>query len=119
LLCAVAHFVGVAHFVLVEHVHCAQHGELAHATGHDSHRTEHAPAPDAGGVSVAANDVSAERGHDHCLALSDRREVTLAAPAAIVAVVPCEERAGQHAPLREQAPDSDVYRWAPKTSPPT
>ena len=106
----VGQFSALAHVVFVTHATCPEHGEPIHPTGPSG---DHA----APGTAIYETTAAAEGGHaDHCAAAyqaprapSDRVEV--AAVHAVSLPLPVAAAA-------EPASPSELYRLAPKTSPP-
>ncbi len=115
LLCVGLQFSSLAHWTLVTHSTCAEHGELVHEgeAGHAAAPVQGFDAP-----SFRSSEASAEdHGHDHCTALSERRDQavlaaqahSIQAPASYTAIT-CE---GRSAYVR-----TDLLLSAPKQSPP-
>lgn len=112
--------IGMVHEATTKHVRCAEHGELVHAAATTPAGATPATrrAPDRDSV---ARDFSAAvlHGHEHCSLTSTTREsrVELRSPAVATDRVAISDVA-QAAPRVVAVPDGDLYRTAPKTSPP-
>lgn len=124
-LCLVAQAFALVHLFAVPHVRCAEHGELVHAgeeLREQPERAERAMRAEIGDVGAAdsieatALEIEAHE-DDHCMALSERRDLRihlvaqLAAPPQVLGEVEYESRA----PLFVVRA---LYRLAPKISPP-
>ncbi len=119
-LCLVAQAFALMHLFAVPHVRCAEHGELVHA-GEETRQAEIAPGAELGDLGAAdsleATALELEaHADDHCMALSERRDLRihlvaqLAAPPQVLGEVEYESRARRSAVA--------LYRLAPKISPP-
>ena len=117
---------GLIHEASTTHVRCAQHGELidgdpsaanlASATG-----TARAANHRAQGRDATVRDLQAVaiHGHEHCALASAMRESRVAPrPPAIVPARVAEAGLAASAPRIASAQDRQLYRTAPKTSPP-
>ncbi len=105
------------HMLLVEHTRCAEHGELVHnGEAHHHVGTEHAE-PHSPGLE-SAPDHAGDEAHEHCALTADRRD-------ALDVVDDCHLLArvarapNDLAPSQTRvSPAGDLFRVAPKNSPP-
>lgn len=117
LLCAPP---SLLHFVLVQHFVCAEHGELV--DGSDPHASEpqksRAPQNEAKGPALRATAVSHD--HEHCsLSAAAREGLALVAPASGVRIaLPSLGDDLGHALCADGECAREIFRVAPKTSPP-
>jgi len=121
LLCFMAHASSSLHMLFVDHVHCAEHGEMVHAD--EQHAHDHlaaAPSVLAAQNSVRPTGPEADHGHDHadCHACSERRKLSgfsldSSQPDASFHDNTLSQLEQDHRKLK-----ANVYRAAPKTSPP-
>ncbi|NNE17998.1 MAG: hypothetical protein HKN10_05930 [Myxococcales bacterium] len=104
------------HMLLVEHTRCAEHGELVHGVAH-----QHEAGPNRQAESAMLHrspDAGAEDAHDHCSALTDRRD-SLVSIADASAGIRALETQGELSFHDTKIPSStSQLQLAPKTSPP-
>jgi hypothetical protein len=109
---------GMLHEAATPHVVCAQHGELIHG---DAPAAVASPAH-APGTDATLRDLSAavRHGHDHCALASAMRasRILPRAPVMVPGRVATREVAAAPRWI-VAARDRELYRTAPKTSPPT
>jgi hypothetical protein len=105
------------HMLLVEHTRCAEHGDLVHAG--ETHHHGAAEVDEADVVTLhGAPAESGEESHEHCAFSADRRDA-LASAAGTQALRWTPEEAIAASPVahrHESRPE--LFRVAPKTSPP-
>lgn len=109
-----ASLLGIVHEAATTHVRCAEHGELIH---HD------ATVASTGGAdrdtTVSDPVAAALQSHEHCALASVTRESRLVPrPPAIASAQVAIARLARSAPRAVAARAGDLYRTAPKTSPP-
>jgi hypothetical protein len=128
-LCLVAQAFALVHLFAVRHVRCAEHGEMVHLDGAGPQGASGATSAELQGAVVAdrskseAATLSASKleveAHqdDHCMALSERRDLRTATVKQVMASpqVLGEVRATHREPPLAARP---LYRLAPKISPP-
>lgn len=120
----VSSLIGVVHEARTMHVRCAQHGELMHgdaAATTAAARPGHAMAAARATEHEAARDRQAPitHGHEHCSLVSATRESRLVPRCPAIAATPIAvARLTAEARRAVAARADDVYRTAPKTSPP-
>jgi len=104
------------HAVAISHVACLEHGEAVHGAFASPAPADAARAADQGEVDA---DLATDAGHDHCAnaALLRWRDVALTAPANPLFVLTA--RAPAPAPFAIVFTGTDLFRLAPKTSPPS
>jgi hypothetical protein len=105
-----------AHLALVHHERCPEHGEWVHAREHqaelDAGSTQGAP-----GLEATVAQGGLEDDHDHCFALSERRDATLSSSSADqLPGLTIDTDAGRSQGSQHIA--ASLYAFAPKTSPP-
>jgi hypothetical protein len=119
-LCLVAQAFALVHLFAVRHVRCAEHGEMVHvegAAGGRAERWRHQAEPsDAATLSASGLAVEAHQ-DDHCMALSERRDLRTDA---VKQVSASPQVLGEvTATYREpRLLDRPIYRLTPKLSPP-
>jgi hypothetical protein len=107
-----------AHLLLVKHALCPEHGELIHADERARVDTRGEPALS---TAVVARESSAAAAldHAHCpLAVQRRERVALMAPAALVSPRPATLEAVLCSRPLPSVPQCELFRLAPKGSPP-
>jgi hypothetical protein len=114
-LAALGHLTGLAHFALISHHVCAEHGELTHAEEGD-HAHARGASPEAPSPAFAP---STEDEHEHCSVLARRDErATLTRSVAAVAAPGAAEPSPPPSSEALPRPGAELFRLAPKTSPP-
>jgi hypothetical protein len=116
---------GVLHFAMVPHVFCAEHGEFIDADVDDVDGEVGSPAessPELAATSAVAIDTAKSHqrhSHEHCLlSATGRRQVaSLVSPPGAIVVVWLST--GFASANEEQHPLLQLFRLAPKHSPPT
>jgi hypothetical protein len=104
------------HFALVEHTVCPEHGELTH--GHAPPAAAMVLAPPGPDATVEASDGEQVLAHEHCVPPANRT-ATFDLPQ--VCLVSTSETPGETTLLAwspEWSSQRNLYRTAPKTSPP-
>jgi len=119
ILCVLGQVADSLHVALVEHEICAEHGEWSHG---DSHLSEGDVARQRNGVSISsrgAADSAHDAAHEHCSCLSDPRLFAwVTQPPRVVGFAADGGLLAARAYSVELS-RADVYRLAPKTSPPS
>ena len=106
--------VDLVHESITNHVVCAEHGEITHAGAVGSGVADaSAHDPVARGVPARERDH-----HEHCLLACTSRVSTADARPALGPVTVAEHRVATALPRTAAPPRGDLYRTAPKTSPP-
>jgi hypothetical protein len=119
-LCLTAQALALVHLFAVRHVRCAEHGEMVHVEPHQTAREQATHALEetlAHDVARAAGQAMEAHQDDHCLALSERRDLRTHAVQPIVSPPPTL----RELTYRHRAPSivaRALYRLAPKISPP-
>lgn len=109
----VSSLIGIVHEATTKHVRCAEHGELIHG---DATTKTGAPALD---PVARERPPAATRGHEHCSLMSAMRESRVVSPAPAIVPAPVAIRdLAVGMPRVVSARGADLYRTAPKTSPP-
>jgi len=109
---------GIVHEATTTHVRCAEHGELIHrdATLANIEGVEEGAGRDATVRDPVAGSIQS---HEHCSLTSATRESRLVPhPPAIASAQVATSRLALALPRAETARGGDLYRTAPKTSPP-
>ena len=104
------------HMLLVEHTRCAEHGDLVHGEGHD-HGVGDAATAEHRALEAAAN-LGDEEAHGHCSHASERRDAAADVPTSHALALRRDEPIPS---LREASAFptlAQLYRTAPKNSPP-
>jgi hypothetical protein len=114
-VCIAMQLLGAAHGALVEHVRCAEHGELVHADGVESHAAPRVGSESAGEQVSGAGE---SHPHEHCSFFAEQRRPALVGPASTL--VAAEALHATRLPVVAPANPGGkaVYELAPKTSPP-
>ncbi|HEY5948772.1 MAG TPA: hypothetical protein VIV40_24950 [Kofleriaceae bacterium] len=115
LLFVVGSWIGLLHEATTSHVRCAEHGELIHGVAAaDQAATTQVTNPTVRDLAPIA---PRELGHDHCLLTSAVHSVSIASRVPVVATALTTAPTAIEAPLYVVA-RADLFRTAPKTSPP-
>jgi len=104
------------HMLLVEHSRCAEHGELIHGAAHQHEADQDRHAESA--VLHGVPDPGSNEAHDHCSALTDRRDAVVLNGCADAGIRVAEAQDELSVLRRLIAPSTTRLRLAPKTSPP-
>ncbi len=107
---------GGGHMLLVEHSRCAEHGDLVHGAAHHHDAGPNRQAESA--MLHGSPDAGTEEVHDHCSALTDRRDALVSIADAGPSIRVLEMRRVLSLPGNEIASSASQLQLAPKTSPP-
>lgn len=127
-LCLLAQTFALVHLFAVRHVRCAEHGDMVHVErGHAAHAAGErvSPPADLREAAISEHQVLRASGlaieahqDDHCMALSERRDLRTLEVKAVVSAPP--ELLGELTFVSQAPPlvARALYRLAPKISPP-
>ncbi len=104
------------HMLLVEHSRCAEHGELVHGAAHHHGAGANRQAESA--MLHGSPDAGSEEAHDHCSALTDRRDALVSIADTGPGIRVLEMQRELSLPGTEIASSTSQLQLAPKTSPP-
>jgi hypothetical protein len=105
----------MVHVMLVSHVRCAEHGEMVDVDRDVDHQSA---APVSTGPTLRATALLAkEHPHDHCTAITDRRQLCSHTVAQLLDAPP-SVKSRPCVVIATIVPTRSLYRLAPKISPP-
>lgn len=114
---------GTLHFALVQHTLCLEDGEAIHAASPSSSSVgpgaADAVSPDFSGLGRGSTEIQIRSVHQHCLLQSQRRD-QLSQPASLRGDLHCSSPDADATPSQAFQPaQAELFRLAPKQSPPT